>query len=413
MRNIIILIILLFGKCNSQVPSDEMIEENFENKIFLSTLKNQLKTGAMGEMYETDYPIYEYSLSDLEAIQEVIDKELEKKGYIKPAEEKFASKINNIFGRIINYTSDKDFLLINFSDKCSKELIFLRNEDSGLYNTYIFKRGLFISDLYSVPEVFDYSKYPQFVKFEDSVIQNRKNKDLKIYYWKDVVNSKQRKGNIDKLVHRNKYLFNDDKVSFDWLIKNDAFFMEQLVKRFGYTQDFELLEWVIKKTHYDKNYPEDYGSLFWVKNCDGSIKLHSNTFKILQKLYNVKTAYEILEDIKGYINYLGDEEQSKEENLTEEQRIKILANIVYFAEQYKYTDNSPYQMMGRLRYFLRDSQVDILIKNKYFNLPKFKEWWDKADYDEYYVTECEYEGSCGPGYHPLSEKEWRAQQKEE
>ena len=215
------------------------------------------------------------------------------------------------------------------------------------------------------------------------------------------------------LLYRNKYLFNDDRSSFEWLIKNDAFFMESLVKKFGYTGDKELLEWVIKKTHYDKNRQEDYGSLFWVKNCDGSIKIHSNTFKVLQKLYNVKTAYEILEDIKGYINYLGDEEQSKKEELTEEQRIKILANIAYFAEQYKYTDNSPYQMMGRLRYFLRDSQVDILIKNKYFNLPKFKEWWDKADYDEYYVTECEYEGSCGPGYHPLSEKEWRAQQKEE
>ena len=88
-------------------------------------------------------------------------------------------------------------------------------------------------------------------------------------------------------------------------------------------------------------------------------------------------------DIKGYINYLGDEEQSKKEELTEEQRIKILANIAYFGEQYKYTDDSPYQMMGRLRYFLSDSQVDILVKNKYFNLPKFKEWWDKADYDEY------------------------------
>lgn len=215
------------------------------------------------------------------------------------------------------------------------------------------------------------------------------------------------------LLHRNKYLFNDNRDSFDWLIKKDAFFMESLVKKFGYTQDLELLEWVIKKTHYDKNRPEDYGSLFWVKNCDGSINLHSNTFKVLQKLYNVKTAYQILEDIKGYISYLGDEEQSKKEELTEEQRIKILANITYFGEQYKYTDNSPYQMMGRLRYFLRDSQVDILIKNKYFNLPKFKEWWDKADYDEYYVTECEYEGSCGPGYHPLSEKEWRAQHKDE
>ena len=110
MRSILILIFLLFGKCNSQAPSDEMAEGNFENKIFLSTLKNHLKTGAMGEMYETDYPIYEYSLSDLETIEEIIDKELERKGYIKPTEEEFASKINNIFGRIINYTSDKDFL---------------------------------------------------------------------------------------------------------------------------------------------------------------------------------------------------------------------------------------------------------------------------------------------------------------
>ena len=78
----------------------------------------------MGEMYETDYPIYEYSLSDLKAIQEIIDKELEKKEYIKPTEEEFASKINNIFGRIINYTSDKDFLLINFSDNVRKSLCF-------------------------------------------------------------------------------------------------------------------------------------------------------------------------------------------------------------------------------------------------------------------------------------------------
>ena len=241
---------------------------------------------------------------------------------------------------------------------------------------------------YAIPELIDYrTKYPEISKIEDTISVTKKDKegeDIYVTRWRDISDLKeQRKKNIETLVARNKYLFNDDKDSFDWLIKNDAFFMEQLVKRFGYTQDFDLLEWVIKKTHYDKNYPEDYGSLFWVKNCDGSIKLHSNTFKILQKLYNVKTAYQILEDIKGYINYLGDEEQSKKEELTEEQRIKILANIAYFGEQYKYTDDSPYQMMGRLRYFLSDSQVDILVKNKYFNLPKFKEWWDKADYDEY------------------------------
>lgn len=40
--------------------------------------------------------------------------------------------------------------------------------------------------------------------------------------------------------------------------------------------------------------------------------------------------------------------------------------------------------MGRLRYFLNSDDLDILKKNNYFNLPKFKEYWDNADYDEYF-----------------------------
>ncbi|KQM62612.1 hypothetical protein ASE55_06705 [Chryseobacterium sp. Leaf201] len=65
--------------------------------------------------------------------------------------------------------------------------------------------------------------------------------------------------------------------------------------------------------------------------------------------------------------------------------------------------------MGRLRFFLDDQDVEILKKNNYFGLPKFKEWWDNADYDEYFVTECEYEGSCGSGYQPMNYTEWRKQ----
>ena len=344
----------------------------------------------------------------------MLDSILKKDGY--NLIDDFDSKVKAVFG---NIKLLDNIYFLKTDNKCYNSNEILYNDSEGFkFNLYFSIDKKLMIGQYAIPELIDYrTKYPEISKIEDTISVTKKDKEGENIYvtrWRDISDLKeQRKKNIETLVARNKYLFNDEKDSFDWLIKNDAFFMEQLVKRFGYTQDFELLEWVIKKTHYDKNYPEDYGSLFWVKNCDGSIKLHSNTFKILQKLYNVKTAYQILEDIKGYINYLGDEEQSKEEDLTEEQRIKILANIVYFGEQYKYTDDSSYQMMGRLRYFLSDSQVDILIKNKYFNLPKFKEWWDKADYDEYYVTECEYEGSCGTGYHPLSEKEWRAQQKEE
>lgn len=398
------MIILQMTSCvNNKIKSKE--ERVLEKQLLkANSISNEVTT----------IQYYPYDKEDLEISIELLDSILKKDGY--NLIDNFDSKVKAVFGNIKLFDN---IYFLKTDNKCYNSNEILYNDSEGFkFNLYFSIDKKLMIGQYAIPELIDYrTKYPEISKIEDTISVTKKDKegeDIYVTRWRDISDLKeQRKKNIETLVARNKYLFNDEKDSFDWLIKNDAFFMEQLVKRFGYTQDFELLEWVIKKTHYDKNSPEDYGSLFWVKNCDGYIKLHSNTFKILQKLYNVKTAYQILEDIKGYINYLGDEEQNKKEDLTEEQRIKILANIVYFGEQYKYTDDSPYQMMGRLRYFLSDSQVDILIKNKYFNLPKFKEWWDKADYDEYYVTECEYEGSCGTGYHPLSEKEWRAQQKDE
>ena len=369
MRCILILIVLLFGKCNSQATSDEMTEGNFENKIFLSILKNQLKTGAMGEMYETDYPIYEYSLNDLSAIEEIIGKELGKKGYIKPTEEDFSSKINNIFGRIINYTSDKDFLLINFSDKCSKELMFLRNEDSGLYSTYIFKRGLFISDLYSIPEVFDYSKYPQFVKLEDSVIQNRKDKDLKIYYWKDVVNSKQRKENIDKLVHRNKFLFNNDRSSFHWLSLNDEVFLTSLVLTFGYVEDKELDKYVLEKQL--KGVISEFGRVFWHQRCDGKLFFHNEMIDIIRES-SIEKQKEYLNAISLYIRFLVNDKK-----LPFGQKAEILGKLCYYAEKI----GKPIDMGFKYFYILEtESSGDIyeeeFKKKEYYNIPDFKKVWE-------------------------------------
>ena len=368
------MIILQMTSCvNNKIKSKEE-----------SVLEKQLLKANSISNEVTTIQYYPYDKEDLEISIELLDSILKKDGY--NLIDDFDSKVKAVFGNIKLFDN---IYFLKTDNKCYNSNEILYNDSEGFkFNLYFSIDKKLMIGQYAIPELIDYrTKYPKISKIEDTISVTKKDKEGENIYvtrWRDISDLKeQRKKNIETLVARNKYLFNDEKDSFDWLIKNDAFFMEQLVKRFGYTQDFELLEWVIKKTHYDKNYPEDYGSLFWVKNCDGSIKLHSNTFKILQKLYNVKTAYQILEDIKGYINYLGDEEQSKKEELTEEQRIKILANIAYFGEQYKYTDDSPYQMMGRLRYFLSDSQVDILVKNKYFNLPKFKEWWDKADYDEY------------------------------
>ena len=371
------MIILQMISCvNNKIKSKE--ERVLEKQLLkANSISNEVTT----------IQYYPYDKEDLEISIELLDSILKKDGY--NLIDNFDSKVKAVFGNIKLFDN---IYFLKTDNKCYNSNEILYNDSDGFkFNLYFSIDKKLMIGQYAIPELIDYrTKYPEISKIEDTISVTKKDKegeDIYVTRWRDISDLKeQRKKNIETLVARNKYLFNDDKDSFDWLIKNDAFFMEQLVKRFGYTQDFELLEWVIKKTHYDKNSPEDYGSLFWVKNCDSTIKLHSNTFKVLQKLYNVKTAYQILEDIKGYINYLGDEEQSKKEELTEEQRIKILANIAYFGEQYKYTDDSPYQMMGKLRYFLSDSQVDILVKNKYFNLPKFKEWWDKADYDEYLLN---------------------------
>lgn len=217
------------------------------------------------------------------------------------------------------------------------------------------------------------------------------------------------------------YLFNDSKAQFKWLIINDENFMESLVKTFGYTEDSDLLKWVIERTKFDKNNPQDYGKLFWIKQCDGNLKIHANTFKMLQKLYTPDIGNDMSNDnrfllnyIKDYIEYFADDNY-KEANVSNEDRVKILANISYYAEQYKYDkrfgsgygDND--KIMGRLRFFLDNKDVEILKKNNYFNLPKFKEWYDNADYDEYYVTECEYGGSCGKDNQPMNITEWRKQ----
>ena len=329
--------------------------------------------------------------------------------------------MSTVFNRIIDVHSHKPFLYLNFNERCDKDPIYTL---SPIYSgSFIIKKKAFITELYAIPQLLDYQKeFPELAIIENGKIK-KKNPDLgqemEIPHWKDVQNLKEiRKKNIQTIVARNMYLFNDNKAQFKWLIINDENFMESLVKTFGYTEDSDLLKWVIERTKFDKNNPQDYGKLFWIKQCDGNLKIHANTFKMLQKLYTPDIGNDMSNDnrfllnyIKDYIEYFADD-NDKEANVSNEDRVRILANISYYAEQYKYDkrfgsgygDND--KIMGRLRFFLDNKDVEILKKNNYFNLPKFKEWYDNADYDEYYVTECEYGGSCGKDNQPMNIAEW-------
>jgi hypothetical protein len=362
---------------------------------------------------------YQYSEKDLEITSPILTHLLTDNGYKQISNEKFIGKIKLIFNRIIDRNSSSNYLYINFLTKCNKATNYIPNnaENNGVF---VMKKLNFITELYPLPSIIEYQKaYAEVAQEENNISKTYNDANgnkVSKYLWKDVPNLKEiRKKNIQTIVARNMYLFNDNKAQFKWLILNDEYFMESLVKTFGYTEDSELLKWVVEKTKFNKNDPQDYGKLFWTKQCDGTLKLHANTFKVLQKLYisgnDPSDNRFILDNIKNYLEYLGDIEKSQNENLTPIERVKIMSNLAYFAEQYNYDKNfnDDNKMMARLRYFLSDKDVESLKKNNYFNLPKFKEWYDNADYDEYYVRECEYGGSCGKDNQPMNIAEWRKQ----
>ncbi|MCJ8153615.1 hypothetical protein MKJ01_07540 [Chryseobacterium sp. SSA4.19] len=384
------------------------------------TLEKQLKQGYK-QVYTVpglDIPKSEITEDELNSTVILAKDLLNSVGFKPLSNQDFNEKINAVFGRTIDYRSDAKYLYINLFNKCDKKMNFNPNNHTDYLGTYIAKDEKFITDFYYIPELVDYKKaYPDVTVESDlnPISKNEKGEEIKISLWKDKINlSEQRKKNIQTLIARNLYLFNNSKAQYKWLVLNDQYFMEKLVKTFGYTDDSELLKWVIQKTKFDKSNPSDYGKLFWTKDCDGNVRLHPNTFKLLQKLYIPNDPSEnrfILNNIKDYFNYLGSQEKSQNENLTPIERIKIMSNLAYFVEQYKYDPkfDEDNKMMGRLRFFLGDKDIEILKENNYFGLLKFKEWWDNADYDEYFVTQCEYEGSCGSGYQPRNYTEWRKQ----
>ena len=409
-----VIFLYLYCFANAQVDVEQVLEE-------------QLKKGQSGLYNESfDIATYKYSEKDLNAIIPILKNELRSSGFVFIDTEIFNDKIKTIFGRIIDNKLPSKYLYLSIEDKCQKNIEFYTNTHTieiNPFSYYIVKRENFLTELYAIPQIINYRKlYPEIAKSEDLMNKkyiNENGDEIILSKWRESEESSEpeynlknvRKKNLQTLVARNMYLFNDSKAHFRWLVLNDGYFMESLVKKFGWTKDEKLLKWVIEKTPYNKNNPQDYGSLFWTKQCDGKVKLHANTFKLLHRKYtdpNEPKTWIILDEIQDYIEYLGNNEQSKSENLSAVDRVKILANMAYFAEQYKYDkdykDNS--QMMGRLRYFLNSDDEKILNENNYFGLPKFKEWWDNADYDEY-VVDGDYNGEWGRYNEPLNYSEWR------
>ncbi|TWP22593.1 hypothetical protein ETU10_11020, partial [Apibacter muscae] len=243
----LIFIIPLNIKCQSKIDknTNEVMGNNDSiNSYTENILWKQLKQGF--DYYYIESGVEgsdEYNKDDLQAAIYKIEQMLFNNNFNFIDKNLFNKKIKNIFGRTIDVSSNSEYLYVNFFNKCNKNIVYHPN-DIDYQGIFIIKNKNFIMDFYLLPRIIDYQKeYPKLYEKEKRLteISNREFGIAKVRYWKDMFSLNEKNKNVLTLVSRNKYLFNDDKSQFAWLINNDSFFMENLVTNFGYTEDKKLL----------------------------------------------------------------------------------------------------------------------------------------------------------------------------
>lgn len=397
--------ILIFNIISCQEKQKINIVPNMEqdNKMIKNVLEKQLKQGANTYIDEpgVEIPKKAFDLDELNVSMLLVDSLVKSAGYKTPTQSEFNEKIKLKLNRIIDNNSEKQYLYINFLDKCDRNFIYFPSNGIEHYGIYIDKVRKIVSGFYYIPELIDYQKYyPEVSKIENKVsLHYTVDEDsYTIELWKDLASrtdeynlSKKRRFNQQLVIARNKYLFNDDKSQFPWLITNDENFMKFLVTDFGYTKDKKLLKWAFEKEKFRHvDYPsndmmESYGKFLWTKQCNGDIKLHPNTLELIKELSSPKVNqdYYIL-NVVEYINYLTTSEVDN--GLTFAQKAKIVATLLAFGEQYKYNKAYGFNQMflGKFIYY-QDTDKKYkkeFERNNYYNLPNLKEWYLKAEQEK-------------------------------
>lgn len=400
MKYLVIILLLIFVSCQGQINNDNHItnindnlnNENVMNEKIEKLLKKQLEYGASAENEVTDISTgYIFEEEDINVESILIKKILDNNNY-KTNQDKFNEKIINIFG----IKQKKHFHINPLKSNCKTELnhdIF----DFPFEQIYVIPDKQIIFPIFLLPELIDYQKdYPNMKLLEDKVIKDfvRDGYKVNIKLWKEVKDLSQRRNfNKQLLISRNKYLFNDDKSHFPWLVTHDEYFMESLVTVFGYTEDKRLLEWAFKKQGFKYvKYPSDkilenFGKFLWTKQCNGEIKIHDTTLNLIKELLvpSSQSGNEVnILYLAEYINYLSNED--KDIPLDFSQKAKLIATLLAFGEQYKYNKEYGYNQMflGKFIHYqdIEKKYKKEFEKNNYYNIPNLKKWFLEAEQEK-------------------------------
>lgn len=390
MKKTLIISLTLFQlfSCQKNDKKESTITSNNIIMDIPNCLQPQLMAGYSAEKSETDYPNYEYRESDLDCSIPLLERELQKRSYKFLTSEEFANKVFEIFNRKIDYNKTTKYLYIDGNNPCNKDINYNKNSDDEMVTKsyYLVKNKSFITELLSIPEIIDYSKeFPESKQYEEQKVNNNQG-EIKIIKWSDEKELSQiRYKNIEKLVNRNLFLFNNRNEQLTWLLFNDENFLEILCKVYGYDKNDKINQHFIKKIFtnkdIDKNIP-----FFFNKDCDNKLKIHTgfinsfnNVLNISKKLDNVIILKNIASRVMSNNEY---------EKFSKEDKVKIICHLANVFDPLFKTHHNESQDWGTLT-ILADAKdyydtewneiTSIIIKNNYYNLPNLKMALDYAE----------------------------------
>ncbi|MET3029098.1 hypothetical protein ABXT06_20645 [Flavobacterium sp. UW10123] len=371
----ILIFVLIYG-CAKKKEENIQIENKINKETMLyndnndkikSILIKQVDSGS-DEVYGS---FQDYNKDDLDALVIVAQSILKSSGYKIVDNKNFNDIVKKVFGRIIDDHSINEYLKIETfaENKCDKSLQYYPYTTDAQY-LYVVK-GKFITNFYPLPTIIDYLKlFPDVSKFEkeDIIIEDKiENVKTKASQWKDDLQylAQTREKNIQILINRNKYLFNDNKASLVWLKFNDQEFLESLVKVFGYVQDKDLLKWVLDRSlKEDKSKEEEFYKILVTKTCDNKYIFHKEVFDIMSQA-DAKNK-------ENYLNFLiGRIDLPKIEGLNFSEDTRIKALYCYYAT--KIDRNYMFSFFPKLN----DEKFEEEFKrNNYYNIPDFKKLFE-------------------------------------
>ncbi|MFB9076271.1 hypothetical protein ACFFLS_26035 [Flavobacterium procerum] len=326
---------------------------------------------------------YDYKKEDYEIIRQLSIDILKSYNYRVLNDENFQNKVFRIFD-FKDIQKDINFL-VEFACPLKKTKYQLDVNYTVSNNNPLFidsKNKIILEALYA-PQLINYkTDYPDIYNKEEKIEKSKSvnGQSFDIIKWKEIPNlDEQRKKNVQTLVARNLYLFNDSRAHFKWLIVNDAIFMRSLVTTFGYYDDKELLKWGGgDKTEFTNQNIEEANKIIYNKKCDGKIVFDQQLLNILVE--DEAKATQFYDFVRYY--YIDWLLSDKSIELNFSQKAEIIARIHSFI--YKYAkDYRTVDFMGKFaEYNDSDNKYSKEFKLKnYYNIPEFEKQWKQAKID--------------------------------